>query len=162
MSCPVLAKASHAWLFISIPGAVSGGGFPPWVATAECVISLSSDEHLPSYPEKLRLCHGAIMSCLVGCSRNCLTPVGESSLGLGAGPWWDMEVTDAYCATLGLRVVGYFSLTGIKSCNAVAGESQKLITVRTGRLGRALMGGVQSPTLFHLSLTHAVPEKLLP
>lgn len=73
-----------------------------------------------------------------------------------------MEVTDAYCATLGLRVVGYFSLTGIKSCNAVAGESQKLITVRTGRLGRALMGGVQSPTLFHLSLTHAVPEKLLP
>lgn len=39
-----------------------------------------------------------------GCPRNCLTPVGGSSLGLGAGPRWGMEVTDVYCATLGLRV----------------------------------------------------------
>lgn len=62
MSCPVLAKASHAWLFISITEAVSGGDFLPWVASAECVINLSNNEHLLSYPEKLRLCHGAVRS----------------------------------------------------------------------------------------------------
>lgn len=33
-----------------------------------------------------------------------LTPVGGSSLEMGAGPWWDVEVTNVYCATLGLRV----------------------------------------------------------
>lgn len=73
MSCPVLAKASHAWLFISIPEAVSGGGFLPWVASAECVINLSNNEHLLSYPEKLRLCQGLLAQrsvLFVQCLRN--------------------------------------------------------------------------------------------
>lgn len=70
MSCPVLAKASHAWLFICIPAAVFGGGFLPWVASTECVISLSNNEQLLSYPGKLRLCHGAVSSkeCPVWCN----------------------------------------------------------------------------------------------
>lgn len=142
MSCPVLAKASHAWLFISIPGAVSGGGFPPWVATAECVISLSSDEHLPSYPEKLKLCHGAIMSCFVGCSRNCLTPVGGSSLGLGAGPRWDMEVTDVYCATLGLRVGCWlFFLDWNKKLQCCSWGKPKAYHCENGEAGEGVDGG---------------------
>lgn len=50
------------------------------------------------------------------------------------------------------------ALTGIKSCNAVAGESQKHFIVKMRRLGRGLRGRKG----FHVSLTHAGPEKLLP
>lgn len=141
LSCP--GKGFTCLAFHLHPWSSVWRGFPPWVATAECVISLSSDEHLPSYPEKLRLCHGAIMSCFVGCSRNCLTPVGGSSLGLGAGPWWDMEVTDTYCATLGLRVVGcwLFFLDWNKKLQCCSWGKPKAYHCENGEAGEGVDGG---------------------
>lgn len=72
------------------------------------VISLSSDEHLLSYPEKLRLCHGTVTSkeCHVWCDilRTKSDSCWRELPGDGGRTMVGMEVTDVYCATLGLRV----------------------------------------------------------
>lgn len=95
MSCPVPAKASRAWLFISFPGAVTGGSFLPWAAARECVINLLSEEQAVSYPEKLMfqscccaagpLAQRSVLHVAVAQGPS-LTGVGGRSLGMGTGP----------------------------------------------------------------------------
>lgn len=61
----------------------------------------------------------------------------------------DKRVLCNFGVEVGCSVLFPEALTGIKSCNAVAGESQKHFIVKMGRLGRGLRGrqGVQSHTV---------------
>lgn len=76
-----------------------------------------------------QLCYGAVSSkqgpAWCGGLGTRSDSVGSSlEVGTGPGVVGGLKVTNVYCAALGLWA-GFLSeaLTGIKSCNAVAGES---------------------------------------
>lgn len=124
-----------------------------------------------SYPEKLMFqsyCSSCAVELLAQRSvavswGPSLTGVGGSSLGVGTGLCWGaMKVTNVYCATLGLGVVGFFSeaLMGIKSCNAVSWgkpkahhwDNEGTVCVGCGRVGRGLIGRSRGGTGSHATV----------